>query len=135
MSKSERIKNIHKPKQDPIDAKDLQKFFTYVLTNYVGSKEDAEKINELARRTVTLSDVVVAIKTITQQEQTHLEQVMEMVELQYRVLEKLGATKDMFSEARKDYDKALEDMEKKMKEEHESSQPQVKGDAPDGKEK
>lgn len=100
--------------QDPISVEDLQKFLDYVITKQVHDEKHAKELRRLARRTTTLSDVIVLYEGVSNTMQSMITQIMEAVRVQQGVLERLGATPEMFEESRIEYQKQLEEVYKQI---------------------
>lgn len=105
-----------KKTMNPINEKDYLVYLNYLLTGKVKNQEEADKINELSKRIITLSDAAILVKTLMLQLDDKLTQVMEVAQIQHIVLKKLGATEDMFKEAKEEYDKLIEETRKKLEE-------------------
>lgn len=101
--------------QDPISKEDLHTFLTYVLSHQVKDQKHAKELRRLSRRTTTLSDVVVVFQTLMKQQDRMITQLMDAIQIQQRVLEKLGASDDMFKEAQDEYNEELKEMQEKLK--------------------
>lgn len=106
---------MSRPKnQDPISLQDLQKYLTYVLTNQVENTKHAKELRRLSRRTTTLSDVTVLVKTMNRQQEQRILQLMDTVQIQHRVLERMGATEEMFDEARTEYETDIKELQEQL---------------------
>jgi len=93
----------HVNSQDPIKTKDLQEVLTYAVTQEVADEKAAKRIKRLAKRTVTVTDVVAIVKGMTAHHDQFITQLMDKVQIQERVLIKLGATDETIQEATKEY--------------------------------
>jgi hypothetical protein len=100
--------------QDPISQEDMSTYLNYLLTGEVKDDKHAKDLRKLSRRTVTLSDVTVLVKVMMQHQDKTITQLMDAVQIQSRVLEKLGATDEIFEAAQKDYNKVIADMQKEL---------------------
>lgn len=110
---------------------DLYKYLTFVLTQNVKDEKEAKELRRLSRRVVTMSDVTVLFETLSREQERMVTQVMGAVQVQQRVLEKLGATDEMFKEAQDEYNKDIEEMTKQLQKESEKDKtPEVVEDAP-----
>lgn len=107
---SNKVKN-----QDPISSNDMKVYLNYVLTNHVESSKHAKDLKRLSRRTTTLSDVTVLFRVLTKHQEKLTTQLMDAVQIQQRVLERLGATDEMFNEAQSEYEKEIEEMREQIK--------------------
>lgn len=105
-----------KKTMNPINEKDYLIYLNYLLTGKVKNQKEAEKINDLSKRIITLSDAAVLVQTLMLQLNDRLTQVMDVVQIQQIVLKKLGATDDMFNEAKEEYEKLIEETRKKLEE-------------------
>ncbi|AHJ87234.1 hypothetical protein JBP901_gp154 [Bacillus phage JBP901] len=110
---------VNKPS---LNEEELALYANYVLTGKLEKEEDAEKINELASRTATLGDVNILARFIAgqaaQQITSQLVQVMEKVQIQEIVLEKLGANGKIFKDAKVKYNKQVDEAQTKLQEEY-----------------
>ncbi|AGY48518.1 hypothetical protein Spock_118 [Bacillus phage Spock] len=100
--------------QGALPIEDMQVYMEYLLTGQVKSEEHAEQINELAQRSATISDATILARLsftqIMQEIDEKLTHVMREVQLQKSVLEKLGATAEMYDEAAESHDKKVKEM-------------------------
>jgi hypothetical protein len=69
----------------------------------VADEKAAKRIKRLAKRTVTVTDVVAIVKGLTSHHDQFITQLMDKAQIQERVLVKLGATDEMIQEATKEY--------------------------------
>lgn len=97
---------------------DLQTYLTYVLTNEVKDEKHAKELSRLSKRTVTLSDVTVLFKVLNNTTQQQLTQMMDVIQIQNRILDLLGATEEMFTQAEDEYTEQLNAMRKQLQEEY-----------------
>jgi hypothetical protein len=93
---------------------DLAAFLNYLLVGDVESKEQAEQVNKAARRSATVSDATVVARAVAAQIDNKITQLMEVVQIQSAVLEKLGATEEMFVEAEQEYNEKIEQLRKEI---------------------
>lgn len=102
--------------QDSIKTEDLHLYVNYVLTGHVADEDHAEKINKIAKRITNLTDVTILVKVLMQQKDTVIGQLMQAVQVQSKVLEKLGATEEMFVAAETEYSEMVEAKKKEFEE-------------------
>ncbi|WCS69739.1 hypothetical protein Goe25_01110 [Bacillus phage vB_BsuM-Goe25] len=100
--------------QDPLSAQDLQTYLNFLLTQNVESEKHAKQINRLARRTTTLSDVVVLFNQLVQHQEAKISLLIDQVRVQENILRKLGATEEVIAEAREEYQKSVDEYIKKI---------------------
>lgn len=93
--------------QNAISTEDMHTYINFLLTNDVQSEEHAKEINRISKLIVTLTDVTLLVKVMQQKQDNVMGQMMEAIQVQSRVLEKLGATEEMFSEAEHEYNEAV----------------------------
>ena len=101
-------------------------YLNYLLSGEVESEEKAEQVNRAAKRSASVSDATLISKAAVAGIQQQLTQVMEVIRIQQIVLEKLGATSEMFEEANKQYQKELEETRKQLEEQAKKVQEQEK---------
>jgi hypothetical protein len=97
---------------------DLQTYLNYVLTNEVKDEKHAKELSRLSKRTVTLSDVTVLFKVLNNATQQQMTQMMDVIQIQNRILDLLGATEEMFTQAEDEYNEQLNAMRKQLQEEY-----------------
>lgn len=117
-----KIMNNKVKNQDPISSNDMKTYLNYVLTNHVESSKHAKDLKRLSRRTTTLSDVTVLFRVLTKHQEKLTTQLMDAVQIQQRVLERLGATDEMFNEAQSEYEKEIEEMREQIKAQFENKE-------------
>lgn len=97
---------------------ELELYANYVFSGKVEKEEDEKVIEELVTRSVTLGDATTLAKMLSTQvaqQITHqLVQVMERVQIQEIVLEKLGANKKIIKDAKVKYKKQLEEQKEQL---------------------
>ncbi|QIW88716.1 hypothetical protein P59_119 [Bacillus phage P59] len=93
--------------QDPIKTKDLERFLKFAVSGHVENEKDVKHIKRIARTAVTATDVVVMFKALGQQQEQAITQLMDVVQIQDRVLAKLGATDELYKEAEAEYEAEL----------------------------
>lgn len=102
--------------QEPISLTDLKAYLDFLITQQVADEKAFKRVNRTAKRTVTVSDVVILAKAITTQQDFAITQLIDKLQVQDRVLRKLGATEELISEAEAEYNEALKEREKAIKE-------------------
>jgi len=102
--------------QDLMSTHDLKTYLDYAVSGQVESDKHAKELNRLARRTMTMSDTVVVVRALTQQQEQTITSLIDTLQVHKRVLEKLGATEEMFSEARQEYKELINEKTKELKE-------------------
>lgn len=101
--------------QEPVKAEHLYDFLECVLNRNVKDEATAKRVQRLSKYTTTLTDVAVVVEafmTPYQQYQTHLISRLQVLEI---VMQKLGATPEMFKEAAVEYDEQLKKAEAELK--------------------
>lgn len=101
--------------QEPMKTKELYDYLQFFFTKEVEDEKHAKRIKMLARRTVTLSDVVVVVKALTEHQDNAIIQLMDKLQVQERVINQLGATDEHFIQAQEDYLAALKEREEAFK--------------------
>ena len=104
--------------QDPISQEDLFEYFQFVIGKDHEAANDPKKykkLRRLARRTTTLSDATVLFKALNQENDFLISQLMEAIQVQGLILEKLGCTDDMLAEAKHEYAEAVHKREEAIK--------------------
>lgn len=92
-----------KTNQQPISKEDLQKYLYFALTGQVEDDQAAADIQRLSRRTTTLSDVSVVVEVMLNQRFEIVTKVIERLQQHELVLKAMGATEEMFEEAKLEY--------------------------------
>jgi hypothetical protein len=92
----------------------LAEYLNFLMSGQVEDEAAAKRINALAKKTTTFAEAAAITKILIAQIDHKLSQVMEAVQVQQIVLEKLEVTEEMFAEAQAQYDKKLEDVQKAM---------------------
>lgn len=108
-----------KSTQSPMTTEELHEYLSFFLSKEVKDEAHADRINKLARRTVTLSDVVVTISALTQHQTEAIAQLIDKLQVQERVIKKLEATEDMFLEAEAEYAAVLKEKTEAIKAQYE----------------
>lgn len=93
---------------------DFAAYLNYVLTGQVESKEQAATISKVSKRTATLSDATILAKVMLAQMDQQMTQLMEVIQVQQKVMEKLGATEEMIQAAEDEYNAQVEEMRKTL---------------------
>lgn len=101
--------------QEPMKAKELHDYLTFFFSKEVKDEKHAKRLKLLAKRTVTLSDVVVIVKALTQHQDDAIIQLMDKLQIQERVIRKLQATDEHFIEAEQEYFAILKEREEALK--------------------
>lgn len=101
--------------QDPLSKEDLYQYLAYVLNPQVKDEKHVKDLKRLARRTTTLSDVTVAFKILTKQQEQLITALMDANQIHRILLEKLGVTPEMFEAATEEYNASLKAMEDSLK--------------------
>lgn len=124
--------NNKKPQQDPIQLEDLSTYLTYTATKTFKDLEHAQQIKDISRRTVTMADVTTVTRVLLKEHENIIENLIGIVQVQERVLLKIGATEETFKEAEKEYVTELEEVRKKLeKEQKEREKEQEEGNKGD----
>ena len=95
--------------------KELYDYLQFFFTKEVKDEKHAKRISMLAKRTMTLSDVVVVIKALTEHQDNAIIQLMDKLQVQERVLKQLNATDEHFTKAQEEYLEALKEREDAFK--------------------
>jgi hypothetical protein len=101
---------------------DFAVYLNYLLSGQVESEEQAKQVNRVAKRTATASEATVIAKAVAAVLDNKMTQVMEVVQVQNIVLQKLGATDEMFEEAEKEYAEMLDKTRKELEAQAEAAQ-------------
>lgn len=101
--------------QEPMKTKELYDYLTFFFSKEVKDDKHAKRISMLAKRTVTLSDVVVIVKALTEHQDNAIVQLMDRVQIQERVLKQLNASDEHFIKAEEEYQAALKEREEAFK--------------------
>ncbi|XAG96061.1 hypothetical protein U9I18_000126 [Bacillus phage KKP_4048] len=102
--------------QDPISQQDLQDYFRFIVHQEVKDAKHAKKLKRISRRVATMSDTTLLFKALNQQQEAFMGKILDALMIQEAVLRKLGATDEMFTEAAKEYHKAVDEKVKEQKE-------------------
>ena len=113
--------------QDPISQQDLWSYLSYVLSGEVKDEKHAKDLTRLARRTTTLSDVTVVFKMLQTQTDRKIVEVMDVVQIQNKLLKKLGVTEEMVDEANKEYNEVIEEARKELEAQAEAMKKETEG--------
>jgi hypothetical protein len=95
--------------QDPIKTKDLERFLKFAVAGSVENDKDVKLLKRTSRTTVTVNDVIVLFNALSQRHEQSITQLMDVVQIQDRVLAKLGATEELYAAAEAEYEKELAD--------------------------
>jgi hypothetical protein len=93
--------------QDPIKTKDLERFLKFAVSGHVENEKDVKLLKRTSRTTVTANDVIVMFNALNQRHDQAITQLMDVVQIQDRVLEKLGATDEIYKQAEAEYEEEL----------------------------
>jgi hypothetical protein len=93
--------------KDPIKTSDLKRFLQFALSGHVENEKEVKLLKRTSRTVVTANDVIVMFNALNQRHDQAITQLMDVVQVQGRVLEKLGATDEMFKEAETEYENEL----------------------------
>lgn len=107
--------------QDPLKTKELYDYLNFFLTKELEDEKHVKRIKMLAKRTVTLSDVVVVVSALTEHQTEAIAQLIDRLQVQERVLKKLEATEEMFVEANEEYETLIKEREEALKAQFESA--------------
>lgn len=112
------MSNQNNQSQEPMSKEDLQTYMKYIMTGNITDGNHAKELRRLSRRTTTMSDVTVIIRVLMQQQDQMITQLMDVAQVQQRVIQKLGASEGMFKEAQEEYEaeivKAKEEVKKQQ---------------------
>lgn len=120
MSKKE--ENNKKTQQDPISLEELSTYLTYATTKKFKDVAHAQQIKDISRRTTTMADVTTVARVLLREHENIIENLIEIVQVQERVLLKIGATEDTFKEAEKEYKLELEKVRKQLEKEQQEKE-------------
>jgi hypothetical protein len=130
MAQKKTIKALKKAqKQTKTD--DFATYLNYVLTGQVESREHAAVVSRTSKRTATLADATILAKIMIGQMDQKMTQLMEVIQVQQKVLEKLGATDEMLQAAEDEYNAQVEEMRKQLEAQAEAAKEakeEVKGE-------
>lgn len=106
------VKHIMTQGSLPFD--DMKLLMDYLISGQVTSEEHADKIKEITALSATISDTILisrlSLTQIMDELNEKLTRVMQEVSIQGDVLEKMGATEEMFQEAAESYNKKVAEM-------------------------
>jgi len=98
-------------KNEALTQEELALYTNYLINGEVETEEEAAKVEELKARPITLDEAGSLIKFVTgytiQNMNAMIGNVMEQVQIQGIVLEKLGANNKVFKDAKVKYNKRL----------------------------
>lgn len=103
-------------------AEGLTAYLNFLLSGQLEDEEQAKLINETAKRTATLAEAAAIAKLLSVQMDQKLTQVMDVIQIQNKVLQKLEATDEMFAEAEKEYNEQIAAMQKELEERSKTTQ-------------
>ncbi|ALA13461.1 hypothetical protein PHRODO_119 [Bacillus phage Phrodo] len=105
---------LRKETQTPLNIETMKVLMDYLLSGQVTSEEHAEQIKDITSLSATISDTILisrlSLTQIMDELNEKLTRVMQEVSIQGEVLEKLGATEEMFQEAAEAYNKKVEEV-------------------------
>lgn len=100
--------------QGSLPFEDMKLLMDYLISGQVTSEEHADKIKEITALSATISDTILisrlSLTQIMDELNEKLTRVMQEVSIQGDVLEKMGATEEMFQEAAESYNKKVAEM-------------------------
>lgn len=115
----EEIENLktlvaHIMTQGSLPFDDMKLLMDYLISGQVTSEEHADKIKEITALSATISDTILisrlSLTQIMDELNEKLTRVMQEVSIQGDVLEKMGATEEMFQEAAESFNKKVAEM-------------------------
>lgn len=106
----------NKKTQNPIGQEEMAAYLNYLLSGQVQSEEHATQINKVAKHTTTVTDATIIAKLLDTQLNQKITEVMDVIQIHNRVLQKLGATPEMFAEAEDEYNEQLNQFQKELDE-------------------
>lgn len=121
MATKKTVKQLKKAQKAGKEA-GMTAYLNFLLSGQVESKEEAKLVNSTAKRPVTASEATVIAKIVLAALDQKLTQVMDVIQIQNKVLQKLEATDEMFAEAEKEYNEQLAAMQKELEERSKTSQ-------------
>ncbi|AGY46627.1 hypothetical protein BigBertha_119 [Bacillus phage BigBertha] len=111
---AEAVDALRKETQTPLRIETMKVLMDYLLSGQVTSEEHAEQIKDITSLSATISDTILisrlSLTQIMDELNEKLTRVMQEVSIQGEVLEKLGATEEMFQEAAEAYNKKVEEV-------------------------
>lgn len=111
---AEGVDALRKEVTTPMPIETMKVLMDYLLTGEVTSEEHQEQIKAITALSATISDTVLitrlSLTQIVDELNEKLTRVMQEVSIQGDVLEKLGATEEMFKEATEAYNKKVEEI-------------------------
>ncbi|QPY77356.1 hypothetical protein ANTHOS_119 [Bacillus phage Anthos] len=111
---AEAVDALRKETQTPLHIETMKVLMDYLLSGQVTSEEHAEQIKDITSLSATISDTILisrlSLTQIMDELNEKLTRVMQEVSIQGEVLEKLGATEEMFQEAAEAYNKKVEEV-------------------------
>lgn len=105
-----------KKTQAPINQEDMGAYLTFLLSGQAKDEDHAKQINRVSRHITTAADVTIIARLLDMQLNQKITEVMDVIQIQNRVLQKLGATKEMFDESEQEYTEELNAFKRELEE-------------------
>jgi hypothetical protein len=93
---------------------ELTLFLNYMITGKVENESHAQLLNRVAKRSASISEAAMTAKAQAIAIDNKLTQIMEVVQIQNIVLQKLGATEEMFAEAETEYNEDVKKVQEEL---------------------
>lgn len=93
---------------------ELSLFLNYMITGKVENESHAQLLNRVAKRSASISEAAMTAKAQAISIDNKLTQIMEVVQIQNIVLQKLGATEEMFAEAEAEYNEDVKKVQAEL---------------------
>lgn len=95
-------------KPESISVEDMQVWTEYLATRAVHDEAHAKQLTRLGKRSINLADVATIVDFMVRRNDGFISGLVEEVTIHAKVLDKLGATKEMWKEAKAEFDAELD---------------------------
>lgn len=97
-----------------ISKQDIKTWTEYLMTGDVHDEKHRKELIRLSQRSINLADVATIVDFMSRRNDGYLQGLIEQNAVQEKVLRKLGATADIFAEAKAEYETELEEIQKQI---------------------
>lgn len=108
-----------------ISKQDIKTWTEYLMTGDVHDDKHRKELLRLSQRSINLADVATIVDFMSRRNDGYIQGLIEQNAVQEKVLHKLGATADIFSEAKAEYEEELAEIQKQIEEAQKQLQQQV----------
>lgn len=95
-------------KPENISVEDMQVWTEYLATGAVQDDNHAKQLTRLGKRAVNLADVATIVDFMARRNDGFITALIEQNGIHEKILNKLGATNEVWDEAKKEYNEELE---------------------------